>query len=366
MTNIADDLLDELETLEQSTDMLQNQVQDVENTQTELKNAPNSKEITTAALLLEAIKATQKATENSQESAQINLRISDKQQAHLDDLQDIALSSRQAMRNTSQDNKSVRNFVAGLSVTAILMLGGITAVSAWFFYENQNQQKAFEQSILDIIKTENALNQRQLSLKINELASIIEVSMSDPNNPRFNFDATLTDDLDSLNVQTQPNSTDNSENLRALLESTISEHQQQITQLISKTEIELTALKNATDRINTNLSTQVTPMPAASLTPRFNALDAQLKAHSEQLTNIHNHLKTRPNLASQQNTVMPSSRSSEKDFKQLEVKLLELTQQQHALEKAVETLTNTINEMQKEFAAPAQLYRYRNPYEYSN
>lgn len=360
MTNIADELLEELETLEQTTDMLESQVQDVKDTRSKLKNAPTPQEINTAALLLEAIKATQKATENSQESAQINLRIADKQQMHLDDLQDIALSSRQAMRNASQDNKSIRSFVAGVSITAIVLLGGIAGVSAWFFYEGQKQQIAFEQSIIDIIKTENTLNQRQLNLKINELASIIEVSVENPISTDVNFDESLNDTLleqvETLAANEQL--TKEITQLKQWLESATETNQQQLSAFLTKTNSDIAALKRSTDTLAKNLATQPASTTAIpNLMPRFNALDTQLK-QIQQLVQSRTDLSTGSN--------HKTTPLDDKEIKQLEIKVLELTKQQQALEKAVDTLTTTIGEMQKELANPSQHYRYRNPYEYSN
>ena len=355
MNDITDDLLDELEGLEHSTQFLNEKVKEVKSNKAELERAPSAEKISTTAMLLEACKASQQAAQMSQEAAEINIRNTQKQQTHIDDIQEVALASRQSMRSATQDIKSSKNYITALSITSILLVGGLAGASSWFLHSNQLSQQSLEQQILDIIKTENTLNQRQFNLKINELASIIELSIQDIKRPIDNFDVHFEDNQNEEHNQLDTIKLSNTaETLNALIEknqATLLSQLQHIQQLLNNADTQ---------------AAPTSPQPNLnSLNPRFNSLDTQLRTQISEIKKIHEILSKQPRVQASP-SLETSNQSSNSDWLDLKNQVNALTSQQKSMETVLEKLSESIKIMQDEITKPSSHYQYRNPYQYSN
>lgn len=368
MSDITDELLDELESLELNTNQLNQKVEDVKQSKKTLDHAPSADKINSTSLLLEASRVTQQAAQYSQETADINLKTSQKLQIQLDDMQEIALASRQAMRNANQDAKSSRKFVTALSVFSILTIGALTSITGWFLYSVQQDQNSLEQQVIDIIKTENNLNQRHLNLKINELASLIELSVADLKNPPEQFDLQFEQDMPiSETHQTEDVpvavKTDTSE-------TTLANTQQLTTQLESNQTALLAALtqlqrdlEQQAKQLQTIPSTAMSQPTVSfdSLNPRFASLENQLKLQINEIKALQTLIKQQPRPQNAQ-----PSNANEKDWTTLSSQVNALSEQQKTIEQALEKLSESVQALQKEIATPSGHYQYRNPYQFSN
>lgn len=369
MSDITDELLDELESLELNTNQLNQQVEDVKQSKKTLNHAPSADKMNSTSLLLEASRVTQQAAQFSQETADINLKTSQKLQIQLDDMQEIALASRQAMRNANQDAKSSKKFVTALSIFSIFVIGTLTTVTGWIFYSVQQDQNSLEQQVIDIIKTENNLNQRHLNLKINELASLIELSVADLKNPPERFDLQFEQNADTLEqhqdedlpaaAKTESSDTSiiNQQQLTTQLESNQSALMSALTQLQRD-------LEHQTKQWQTNQQPSALSQPSVNfenLTPRFTSLENQLKLQINEIKALQTLIKQQPRPQNAQ-----PFNSNESDWTTLSSQVNTLSEQQKTIEQALEKLSESVNALQKEIATPSGHYQYRNPYQFSN
>ncbi|WP_044410699.1 hypothetical protein [Thiomicrospira microaerophila] len=372
MSDITDELLDELESLEKNTEDLSAKVGDVKNTKKQLDHTPSAENISTTGLLLEACKSSQQAAQFSQETADINLRTAQKQQLQLDDMQEIALASRQAMRNANQEAKSSKSFVTALSISSILFVGGLAGASSWFLYSSQQTQQNLEQQIIDIIKTENTLNQRHLNLKINELASLIELSLADLKHPPQSFD--LQFEIPEIPVEqnannmlapakTSINPTDTVD-----LNHAIQSHQQTLLTALTQLQADLHRLQEQMPITQTTQKASPSTPDLSSLTPRFNRLENQIKTQTAEIKALqalitqrfHNQTTATPTSTTTAHTI------STQDWSALKTQINTLSEQQKSMEKRLGQLSESMTNLKQESSAPPAHYQYRNPYQYSN
>jgi hypothetical protein len=381
MSDITDELLDELESLEHSTDDLNAKVKDANTLSAQLENTPNADTISTTALLLEACKSSQQAAQYSQETAEINLRTAQRQQQQLDDMQEIALSSRQAMRNANQESKSSKSFVSALSVTSILFVGGLAGMSSWFQYSSQQTQQSLEQQIIDIIKTENSLNQRHLNLKINELASIIELSVADIMNPPAQFDLQFelegNDQQDQATPSVQQNLSSQNNNSstpvspitdRTDIALQIQTHQQSLMAAMAELKTQLNQLQNLPIAKTTAKESVAQPvqLDLSSLTPRFNSIDKQIKAQTAEIKALQTIIRHSSSTTTTTNPSSVITQNNEQNWQDIQNQMNTLSAQQKSMELVLEKLSESIKTMQQEINTPSGHYQYKNPYQYSN
>jgi hypothetical protein len=179
MSDNADDLLDELEQLEHASEKMTDDVQQAKNKRDELKTTETVSELDAAALSLESSKTAQLAAEQSQKAAEAAVKMSHEQKAQLMELGDANVAWRQALRTASRDLKSSKNAVSimmGVSVTVSLSAAGAIG---WMLYHQNQQQEAFENEVADILTTETRLFQKDMTLKVDQLASLIESMSAD-------------------------------------------------------------------------------------------------------------------------------------------------------------------------------------------
>ncbi|MDR9498085.1 MAG: hypothetical protein RI556_02845 [Hydrogenovibrio sp.] len=214
MSDNADDLLDELEQLEHASDKMADDVQQAKDKREELKTAETVSELDAAALSLESSKTAQMAAEQSQKAAEAAVKMSHEQKAQLMELGDANVAWRQALRTASRDLKSSKNAVSimmGVSVTVSLSAAGAIG---WMLYHQNQQQEAFENEVADILTTETRLFQKDMTLKVDQLASLIESMSADirrlaQNNAAepvtdANRDSAPADSTETPNTQTAP------------------------------------------------------------------------------------------------------------------------------------------------------------------
>jgi hypothetical protein len=179
MSDNADDLLDELEQLEHASEKMADDVQQAKDKQSELGAAEAASELDAAALSLESSKTAQLAAEQSQKAAEAAVKMTHEQKAQLMELGDANVAWRQALRTASRDLKSSKNAVSimmGVTVTVSLSAAG---AMGWMLYHLTEKQQAFENEVADILTTESRLFQKDMTIKVDQLASLIESLVAD-------------------------------------------------------------------------------------------------------------------------------------------------------------------------------------------
>ena len=179
MNDLTDDILSDLADLESSTEELTQKTSMAKNKHHTLEGLDSAQQIDSASLVLEAAKAAQEAATQSQKAAESAIKLSNDFKAQIIELSDSNASWRQTARSASQDILKSRNaMIVTMSVTVVM--GVITtSLSAWFLYYNSKKQEMFKGEVLDLIQTENALNNKGITLKVDQLASLIEALSAD-------------------------------------------------------------------------------------------------------------------------------------------------------------------------------------------
>ncbi|BBP43927.1 hypothetical protein [Thiosulfativibrio zosterae] len=179
MNDLTDDILSDLADLESSTEELTQKTSMAKNKHHTLEGLDSAQRIDSATLVLEAAKAAQEAATQSQHAAESAIKLSNDFKAQIIELSDSNASWRQTARSTSQDILKSRNaMLVTMSITVVM--GVITtSLSAWFLYYNSKKQEMFKGEVLDLIQTENALNNKGITLKVDQLSSLIEALSAD-------------------------------------------------------------------------------------------------------------------------------------------------------------------------------------------
>ncbi len=178
MSNIVDDLLQEVEQLEQSTQQMNDNAQNVEKQKAQLKGA-QSTPIDAELIALETAKTAQEASLQSHLAAKAALKMADQLKSQGLELEEFNYNWRQSIRNNSKELQSAKSsftmMMASSMVINIIALG----VIGYFFYETNKQNAQFKGETLDIIQTESNLLNKKITLKVDELASLIEALSGD-------------------------------------------------------------------------------------------------------------------------------------------------------------------------------------------
>lgn len=179
MNELTDDILSDLDDLESSTQTLLDQANQAKLAQEKLTASSSAQSIDAASLTLEAAKAAQEAAKQSQQAAESAIKMSNDFKAQVIELADSNTAWRQTARNASHDIERNRNAMI-MMMFATVSLGIITAsLSAWFLYYNSKKQEIFKGEVLDLIQTENALHNKNITLKVDQISSLIEVLSAD-------------------------------------------------------------------------------------------------------------------------------------------------------------------------------------------
>lgn len=175
MSDIVDELLQEVEQLEESTQDLEASMQK-NISQTQQVNESNAKASTDANLLaLETAKTAQEAAIQSHQAAQSSIKQADSLKSQALELTESNFNWRQAVRNAAKDFKSAKSSFTIMLVTSIIFSLIALGAMGYLLYAMQKQEAQFKGEILDIITTENTLLNKKITLKIDELASVVEM-----------------------------------------------------------------------------------------------------------------------------------------------------------------------------------------------
>ena len=174
MSEIVDDLLNEVEQLENATKDLQSTAKVAKNNEYEFKNAQSAASSESHLIALQTAQTSQEAATQSQKAAQASIKQAEALKSEILELNESNFNWRKNVREAAKDFTSVKKKVAIMLIASIIF--SLIAVSAmgYLFYAMKKQQAQFKGEILDIIATENTLLKKDITLKVDELASVIE------------------------------------------------------------------------------------------------------------------------------------------------------------------------------------------------
>ncbi|HEY9018357.1 hypothetical protein [Thiomicrospira sp.] len=373
MKDIADDLINDLEDLENATQELNDQVDQVVKNNTTLDKHTGETAMETAVLMLEASKMAQESSISSQEAASINLKLAGQQQQQIDSMHDAGISWRQTIRDANLEIKSSRSFFAGMLTSAIILTLIAIGLMSWLVLMSQNNQAESQSKLMDMIQTESSLNQRQINMKIDELASVVENALSyqrngaNNNNPSLSSrpaDQELTEgSIDQSNqpkntktevTQTTPESTSvKLDEVKQAISNSLNEYKDSLQQLAkintpnaNEQKVEFTALNNQVAKIENLLQAQ---------SAQIASINKQLKNSMPQVTTPENPKPSDKNTSTSLNNQLTEMKN--------QLKLLESRQKeiQSSLNKLTNEFMKSKEEAKNEGPKP---YSYRNPYEY--
>lgn len=373
MKDIADDLINDLEDLENATQELNEQVDQVVKNNTTLDKHTGETAMETAVLMLEASKMAQESSISSQEAASINLKLAGQQQQQIDSMHDAGISWRQTIRDANLEIKSSRSFFAGMLTSAIILTLIAIGLMSWLVFMSQNNQAESQSKLMDMIQTESSLNQRQINMKIDELASVVENALSyqrngaNNNNSSLNSrpaDQELTEG--SIDQSNQPTNI-KTEVVQTTLEST-SVKLDEVKQAISNSLNEYKDSLQQLAKINTpNANEQKVEFTA--LNNQVAKIENLLQAQSAQIASINKQLK---NSMPQVTTPGNPEHSDNNTSTSLNNQLTEMKNQLKLLESRQKEIQSSLNKLTNEFMKSKEEaknegpkpYSYRNPYEY--
>lgn len=179
MSDQADDLLDELASLEHASDQMQSDVAQAKDKQAQLEETETASEMQAALVSLESSKTAQLAAEQSQKAAEAAIKMSHEQKAQLMEMTDANVAWRQALRNATRDLSSAKSAVSIMTgITVTVSLSAVGAVG-WMLYYFNGQFHQMENKVTDILTTEHNLLKKDMTLKVDQLASLIESMAAD-------------------------------------------------------------------------------------------------------------------------------------------------------------------------------------------
>lgn len=179
MSDTADDLLDELSQLEDASADMQKEVKTASDNNKKLEASGDADSLDSAALSLEAAKTAQLAAEQSQNAADAAIKLSHEQKAQVMELSDSNIAWRQSLRTASNDLKSAKNAVTIMMTVSIIFSVISVGIMGWLLSSLNKKHEALKGDIFDIINTENTLFNKNLTLKIDQLSSLIEALAAD-------------------------------------------------------------------------------------------------------------------------------------------------------------------------------------------
>lgn len=178
MSNIVDDLLQEVEQLEESTQQLNGNVEKVATQNSELKSGETSS-IDADLIALETAKTAQEASLQSHLAAKAAIKMAEQLKSQSLELEEFNYNLRQSNRTTSKEIQSAKTTFVGLMVGSVVVNVIALSVIGYLFYESKQQNSQFKDQTLDIIKIESNLLSKKITLKVDELSSLIEAMSAD-------------------------------------------------------------------------------------------------------------------------------------------------------------------------------------------
>ncbi|WP_321324216.1 hypothetical protein [Thiomicrorhabdus sp.] len=175
MSDIMDDLLEEVEQLEQSTQELESASEQSANQKQQIDKANNKASADANLLALETSKTAQEAAKQSHLAAKTAIKQAEILKEQTLELSESNFNWRQAVRNANKEIESIKgNFTIMLITSITFSLIALGAIG-YLMYAIQKQEAQFKGDVLDMVSTENTLLDKKVTLKMDELASVIEI-----------------------------------------------------------------------------------------------------------------------------------------------------------------------------------------------
>jgi len=179
MNDFTDDLLEDLENLEQSTEEVVATSKPASKASTHNQTQGSANSIDSASLSLEAAKASQTAASESQKAAQAAITLSNEFKAQIIELSDSNVAWRQAARQSVNELNANRSKMTIMMVISIIMAFITTGMAGWLFFYMSKKQEQYKGQVLDVIQTEGTLYNKKITLKVDQLSSMIEMLSAD-------------------------------------------------------------------------------------------------------------------------------------------------------------------------------------------
>jgi predicted nucleic acid-binding Zn-ribbon protein len=364
----ADELLDQLEELEATTKSIDQNVSQVKQNQDTLQKYAGEGVMEAAVLMLEASKLANDSAASSQSSAEANLKMAKQQQMQIDEMHEVITSWRQSIRSANQELKSSRSFFLGLFftglTTTLLTAGGI----GWWTYQSSERETQLKTELQDLIRIESALSQRQINLKIDELASIIEVHT-----------ARQTAEMPQTYAVKEPQATPPLVQLDQEIESSASIDtpealQPETAHILPKVGVDpdlFTAFEQGLNQLKAELNRALQnpgkPIDLTALTQQLNRIEALIRQQTTDIGKLSLLVSAQTNKAS----TSPKPGTSQKGFDELssqmqllQTQLKSLEQRQQEMGDQIKVISEKYQKEAEEAAKSPQPYSYRSPYEF--
>ncbi|WP_373017992.1 hypothetical protein [Thiomicrorhabdus sp.] len=172
---ITDDLLDELEQLEASAEALEEQVNQNKEKQEAFQKLDSANQIDALTLAVEAARTAQEAASQSHKAAETSISHANRQKAQIMELSEGNFAWRQATKVAGNELKSAKSsFAIMLSANVAFSVIAASAIG-WMLYDMHKKQAQFKGEVLDIIQTENTLFNKQITIKVDQISSLLEL-----------------------------------------------------------------------------------------------------------------------------------------------------------------------------------------------
>ncbi|MBD3822477.1 MAG: hypothetical protein IE914_09515 [Thiotrichales bacterium] len=172
--SITDDLLDELDKLETSTETMEAEVGRVTENQETLAKTDSPNAIEAATISLESAKTAQQAAEQCQSAIETAVQLSQEQKRQAMELADSNVAWRQSVRNINKELDASKSSATIMLVIAILVSLISTSVMGFLFYSVHKKNEALKGAVEDIISTQSELLNKQMTLKTDQMVSLVE------------------------------------------------------------------------------------------------------------------------------------------------------------------------------------------------
>jgi len=390
---ITDDLLEELEQLENSAEALEKQVNHSQEKQKAFEKLDSASNIDATSLALEAAKTSQEAAFQSQKAAETSIKHANRQKAQIIELTDANFSWRQAVKTANHELKAARSSFTIMLIISIVMGAVSMSVVGWLLYSMNKKENLFKGEVLDIIQTENALHNKQITIKVDEISSLLELltaeikRISPTHKQHTQVEPTSPTPVENDSMQAEDSPSENVIDLQqeavsaapqetpteevAIKPAVVSENKP-ATLVIDETQYK--ELKSLIERIlSEQQALQAKAMVTGEVTSSaLSASQAQqlkdiiylVKSQSKTLKKIQTDLSKQP-LASQTNQQVETSvKQAQQNYQQIQKSLSELKAQLNTLKNQQNSLQEQVKTLQAEtekLAAEPKPYSYRIP-----
>lgn len=283
-SNVADELLDELDKLVTSTDVMEEEVKHASDKHDELMDSDSPSSVDAATISLASAKTAQQAAAQSQAAAEAAIKMSHEQKSQAMELADANVAWRQAVRNVNKDLESSKTTLTVMLVTVIAIALVSTSVMGFLLYSTHKKNKEITSSVQDILSTESTLLNKQVNLKTDQMLSVVESIMTTLQHKR-------------ASLATQPSSTANIQQPEKPAPQTMADTSGQTTPKVEKAPTEAGGqMKSSPDQqtINQSVKTEVS------------GLIASQKVQLERIENLIKQLSRQQKSLADQKTAAPA------------------------------------------------------------